>query len=169
MRLYRNAIILIIIVALLGGAYYFISKNKPEEEDTVDVIVLTDISADDIETVTFKNSGNTFVMGIEDDKWILISPDDIISDSSVVSSMAEVARSISADKLVEENAEDLSVYGLHNPVSVEIKLKDGTTTILEVGDETPVGTGYYARLAGESTVYTQDNMTQVSCLQTGMG
>jgi len=155
MKLYRNAIILIVIVALLAGAYYFLSRNMPKNEDEVETIAITDIQAEDIESMTFKNSGNTFVMAVEDSKWILKSPEDIIYDQSTVSTMCEAARNISAERVVEESAADLSPYGLNNPAgTVEIKLKDGTVKIIEVGDESPVGGVYYAKLSGESKVYT---------------
>jgi len=155
MKFYRNAIILIVIVALLGVAYYFVSKNAPKDENDVETIVITDIEADDIDTMTFKGPEYTFEMVVEDSKWVLKSPADIIYDQSTVSTMCEVARSVSAERVVEENASDLSVYGLQKPaVTVEIKLRDGNVTILEVGDELPVGSGRYAKLGGENKVYT---------------
>ena len=163
MKLYRNAIILVVIVALLGGAYYLISKKKTADSvdntSTADTIKMTDYTSDQVESLTLQNPDGTFVLVKNGTEWSLSSPTDIKADSSKLSSIVINASSVIADKLVEENAQDLSIYGLDNPILVKLKLKDGGEKVLEVGDMTPTKGGYYVKLSGENKVYVVGSYT----------
>ena len=58
------------------------------------------------------------------------------------------SRALNADKVVEDKATDLKPYGLDNPaLDVTITKKDGKTAELLIGDDTPTGSGTYAKLA----------------------
>ena len=158
MKLYRNAIILVVIVALLGGAYFLINKNKQSGDNSTDIpttdsIKLTEYTSDQIESLTLQNQGGTFVIVKKGTDWVLSSPTDINADSTVLSGIVINASTIMADKVVEENAQDLSLYGLVNPILVKLKATDGKETTLEIGDKTPTKGGYYVKLSGESKVY----------------
>lgn len=160
MKLYRNAIILVIIVALLVGAYFLISRNKAGEDtdDRADKLIkLTDYTSDEVESVKLQNNDGTFTIVKKDTEWTLSSPTDITADSSVLSSIVINAASLTADKLVEENAGNMAAYGLDKPIIITLKLKDGTEKILEIGNQTPTESGYYARLSGENKVYVVDS------------
>jgi len=84
---------------------------------------------------------------------VLSSPTDINADPSVLSSIVINASSVTADKLVEEDAKDLSIYGLDKPILVSLKDKDGKEKTLEIGNLTPTKGGYYAKVSGENKVY----------------
>jgi hypothetical protein len=160
MKFYKNAVILVIIVALLAGAYILVTRNRPEgTEDDSDLVRLTDYISSDVESLTLENPEGTFVIVRKDDKWILSSPADLKYDSLILSSIVINAASIIADRLVEENAQDIAKYGLDNPVTVRLKTKDGKETVLEVGDRTPTKSGYYIKLAGKSDVYVISTYT----------
>ena len=156
MKLYRNAIILLVIVALLVGAYFLVRNMKTEDEppiETVEYERLTDYTTDDIESITLINTDGTFVIVKEDQEWVLSSPGDFRYDSAVLGSIVINAASIVADKVVEESAADLSIYGLDKPAKAIVKTTDGVETIIEVGDLTPTGGGNYVKLAGSNRVY----------------
>ena len=106
-----------------------------------------------------KNSDGTFVIVKKDDEWALSTPTDLRYDSSQLSSIVINSAAIVADKMVEENAEDLSIYGLDDPATAIIKAKDGTSVTLEIGNQTPTGGGYYVKRAGENKVYTISKYT----------
>ncbi len=163
MKLYRNAIILVIIVALLGGAYWLISRNKAAEDGAADnvsdTIRLTDYTTDNIESLTLQNPGGTFVIVKKGTDWVLSSPTDIKADSTVLSGIVINAVSVIADKVVEENPQDLTIYGLDKPIIVRLKAKDGKETILEVGNKTPTKGGYYVRSPIENKVYVVGSYT----------
>ena len=141
MKFYRNAIILVVIVALLAGAYVMvrtIRANQPGTEPK-QYDKLTDYISTDIESVTLKNKSGTFVIVKKDDDWALSEPSDIRYDSSVLSSIVINSASIVADKVIEEDAQDLSIYRLDDPAIVTGKSKYVASVTLESCNQTPTG------------------------------
>ncbi len=160
MKLYRNAIILLVIVALLVGAYFLVRNMKTEDEpseQTEQYDRLTDYTTDSIESVTLINEDGTFVIVKKDQDWALSSPSDIRYEPTVLSSIVINASTIVADKVVEENAADLSIYGLDDPAKAVVKTTDGKETVIEIGDLTPTQGGNYVKLAGTNKVYVISN------------
>ncbi|MGE5614966.1 MAG: DUF4340 domain-containing protein [Bacillota bacterium] len=154
MKFYKNAIILVVIVAILAGVYVLVTKIKPESTDnTTDLIRLTDFTSDEVESVTLENPDGIFVIVEKDKEWVLSSPTDLKYDSTILSSIVINASSVTADRVVEENAQDLAKYGLDKPVTVRVKTKDGKETVLEVGNKTPTKSGYYVKFADKNDVY----------------
>ncbi len=157
MKLYRNAIILVVIVALLVGAYLVIRNIK--QEDLPPTVVtpeydrLTDNTLENIESVTLHNADGTFVIVKGGEDWALATPTDLRYDPSVLSGIIINAATIVADKVVEEDAADLSIYGLNNPAKAVVKAVDGVETVIEIGNLTPTKGGYYVKLAGNNKVY----------------
>ncbi len=161
MKLYRNAIILLVIVALLVGVYFLIRSKKPDDLPTQpdEYESLTDYTSDQIESVTLENSDGTFIIIKKDNDWALSAPTDLKYDPSALSSIVINSASIIADKVVEEDPQDLSIYGLDDPAIARVEVKDGTVTTIEIGDKTPTKGGYYVKVAGTSKVYVISSFT----------
>jgi hypothetical protein len=69
--------------------------------------------------------------------------------------MVTTLSSLNADRLVEEKPADLAEFGLASPaLEVVVELKDGKTRRLLIGDETPTGYGWFAKLADDPRVFT---------------
>jgi len=173
MKLYRNAVILLVVLGLLIGAYAVVKNKKASDgqTDDTDTIKIFDLDTDKMVEMTIENEEGTFVFvretvkekegdeEVEKKVWKVSSPGDFKMDESTVKGIAINFSSVTADKLVEENAADLAKYGLDKPVVVTVKMEDGTVKALEVGDETPTKSGYYAKEKGSSKVYTIDSYT----------
>jgi hypothetical protein len=163
MKLYRNAIILLVIVALLVGAYFLVKNRKSDDDDSITQSKtydkLTDYTIDQVESVTLENDEGRFVIVKKDDDWALETPTDLKYDPSALSSIVINASSIVTDKMIEENAADLSIYGLDDPAVARIKGKDGVTVSIEIGNKTPTGGGYYVKLEGTNKVYVIGSYT----------
>lgn len=161
MRPYRNAVILIVVVGLLFGAYMFINKQKPADSKNKpadsNAIKITEIDKDKIVAMTIENKGEKLVFEKKDKDWVLTSPSNIKYDATKIDTIAVRAASLSADKVIEENATDLDQYGLKNPVTVAIKISDGTGKNFEIGDETPTKDAYYFKLNDNNKVYIVSN------------
>src|SRR6185295_4748712 len=68
-----------------------------------------------------------------------------------------------ADKILEDKATDLKPYGIHDPtLDILITKKDGKTDELLVGDDTPTGSGAYAKLANDGRVVTIASFVKTS-------
>lgn len=174
MKLYRNAIILVVIVGLLAGAYVF-AKNIKSQDDTTtgnDIIRIFDLDTTKMVELTLENNEGTFVFvretvkekdsegkEVERKVWKIKSPDDLKINESNVNSIAINFATLIADKVVEENAADMSKYGLDKPVVLTVKMDDGTVKTLEIGNETPTKGGYYAKEKGNSKVYVIGSYT----------
>ncbi len=77
--------------------------------------------------------------------------------------MTSTLANLNADKVVEDKATDLKAYGLDTPtLDVQIIRKDGKTDHLLIGDDTPNGSGAYAKLANDAKVVTVATTTKTS-------
>ena len=82
-------------------------------------------------------------------------PGKFVYDTSKFRSMMYTVTSISAVNLVEENAKDLSVYGLDEPTAtVKTYYDDGSEVDLIIGSQAPVDGNYYCMTTESNTVYT---------------
>ncbi len=76
-------------------------------------------------------------------------------DSSKFRSMLYTISSISAVKLVEENAKNLSDYGLDEPTAtVRTYYSDGSQVDIIIGSQAPVDDNYYCMTSESNAVYT---------------
>jgi len=151
----KSLLIAVGILAILGGAVYYTKENPPSTGDEKPKVVSVD--KDQIQELTISRAGEDplTVQRGEDDQWKFGPPLTIPADSSSVGFMAESAASLEADRIVEENVTDWTPYGLDQPeLTVEIKLKDGTTHRVLYGQETPTGSALYARLDGDPRLFT---------------
>jgi hypothetical protein len=77
--------------------------------------------------------------------------------------MVSTLSTLNADKLIEDKAADLQPYGLNIPtLDITIVKKDGKSNELLIGDDTPTGSGAYAKLAGDPRVFTVASFTKTS-------
>lgn len=79
-------------------------------------------------------------------------------DTSMFRSMLYTLTSISANSVVEEDAKDLSAYGLDDPTAtVKTYYSDGSEVDLIIGSQAPVDQAYYCMTNESNTVYTIGN------------
>ena len=99
----------------------------------------------------------------EDGNWSLTAPEKLGADQSSVSSLVTTLSSLNSDRLIEEKAENLENFGLDSPeMKVLIVGGDGHTTELLIGDETPTGGSYFAKLEGDPRIYTLASYSKTS-------
>ncbi len=87
--------------------------------------------------------------------WTLIAPVEDAADTSVVNGMINAAAFAKHERVVDEKPATLKPYGLENPfLKIHIK-KDGSSPaeLVLVGNNVPVGSGVYVKIAGKETVY----------------
>ncbi|HOM02302.1 MAG TPA: DUF4340 domain-containing protein [Acetivibrio sp.] len=166
-KLYRNIAILTAVLLALIGAFFLVKYKLSSDEaedykqieiyklDKEKVVEVTVINGED--TFVFKKSetGNDTASDTEDDdNWELVSGGDFTINQVRVRSIVANICDLYATKEVEDNPKNLAQYGLDNPVTVTVKLSDGTTAQIEVGDATPTASGFYVREASKNKVYT---------------
>ena len=152
----KGLIIAVAVLAVLGGATWWSNKKQASASKSTDTTtkILT-IPSDQFQEIRIKKAADTIDVKGGPGKWRITQPEDLPADSEAVGSMINTLGSLSADAVVEDKASDLGPYGLKDPaIDVQIVKKDGKTDDLMIGDETPTGSGNYAKLASDPRVFT---------------
>src|ERR1039457_2369308 len=100
-------------------------------------------------------------------KWEITAPKPLPADQEAVAGVLSTLASLNATRRIEDKASDLAPYGLSAPAAeVDLTSKDGKTTKLLIGDDTPTGGGAYVRGDGDLRVFTLASSTKTSIQKT---
>ncbi len=157
---FRGLLVAVGLLAVLGGLLYWSDRTTTKDTEKKPAEAgpkILSIPADQIREVEIRKTdgGSTVLRKGEDGKWAIAAPKPLRADQDTVTSMVSALSALNGEKLVEEKAADVAAYGLAKPaLSVKVTRKDGKVQDLLVGDETPTGSGSYARLKGDPRVFT---------------
>jgi len=160
----RGLLLSAVVLAALGGLLYWSNHHKPTE--TVQAAVDTppkilSLNDSDVNRVELKKKdGADLVLQKQDGKWQITSPQKLRADDSAVSGMISSLSSLSSDRLVEDKADNVGQFGLQSPaLEVDVSAKNDTHKLL-IGDDTPTGSGSYAKLENDPRVFTIASYTK---------
>jgi hypothetical protein len=148
-----------VILVGLGGAVWWSNKDEAAKEakppvDTTPKIL--SLNAPDIQGIEIHQRAGDVTTVLKRDasgKWSITAPKPLAADQNAVESLTS-ASSLHGDRTLDDGG-DLASYGLAPPVlSVAFTDKSGKTTKLLVGEATPTNTDVYAKVDGDSHVYT---------------
>ena len=147
------------IFVILAGFVYYTAKNPPTVEDNREPILRAD--QDKIRGITisrFEHDTITLERGDgEEGEWFFGEPlGELRADESAAGLMATNLAELSADRIVEENVTDWTPYGLEGAGTVQVALEvdDGDDYTVVFGNDTPTGSGVFARLEGDPRLFT---------------
>ena len=156
-----------VLLALLSAGVWYSNKLEKEKEgkpapDAPPKIV--EIGRDDIAQVEIARAGGeTTVLKRAGSGWELTAPMAVRVDQDAANSVADALKSFSSERLVEEKNSDWAAFGLAAPpVTVTVTKKDGKKMKLLLGDETPASGGFFARLDGDSRLFTVSSFNKSS-------
>jgi len=148
-----------VLLALLAGGVWYSEKLEKEKEgkpaaDAPPKIV--EIAPEQLQQVEIvKGPETTTLKRTADSKWELSAPTPLRADQDSVSSLVNALNPLNSERLIEEKAADPSKYGLASAaISLNLLKKDGKTVKLLIGDETPTGGGFFAKLDSDPRVFT---------------
>jgi len=151
-------LVAVAVLAVLGGLVWWSNKKQAaaSKASTDTTTKLLSIPDDQFQEIRIKKlTGEVQNLRRVNGKWQLTQPTQLAADPDTVGSMVSSLSSLNADKLIEDKAADLQPYGLHMPtLDITVVKKDGKSDELLIGDDTPTGSGAYAKLAGGSRVFT---------------
>lgn len=138
-----------------------LTAPKDTSEDT-NVTETTTISLvaherDDLKKVTVSNAEGGFVLTQGAKGLCIPALDGFKTTTTTINAAGNCIATINAQQLVEENAKDLSKYGLaedNYEAKVEVELQSGEIYTVYYGKFTPDGANVYIRLGDSSNVYT---------------
>lgn len=162
-------------VVLLGGGVAAMKFTEPKPqidigdpaEEEAEKMIYSGIESD-VKTIAVENAngGYTFTRthkapsdSDDSNTYVVEGLENVKLDEYTAGNMAGNAASLSTKTLIEEDASDLSKYGLADPrakVTVTFDGEDPHTVTLLVGDETPGG-DTYVKLADDSRVYSSSS------------
>lgn len=159
----RRAITLIVVAVLIAGligALVILRNRTPEEAETISSTAsertpLLQIPREEIELVTVtQDSGEVAVEAAGDGAFEVVYPYEVVFSQTRVNRIVSGAASISARRTVEEEPEDLAVYGLDEPrATITVRKTDDTQEQLLVGRQTPARDSFYVKKSDDATVY----------------
>lgn len=160
----KNIRIMIITVAavIILVAMLLILMNLPSSDGggasstaSSTSISLNTKTADDVSKVEVKNNSDSYTVEMKsEDSYSVEGLDGFDLNKTSISALKSDSAGVAATQLVEEQAEDLSIYGLDSPkAEATITYKDGETLSLAVGNEAAGDAGTYVTVNGESKVY----------------
>lgn len=156
----RGLLAAVAALAVLGSVLAIVLLTGQSDEDTssIDVdtlanqllddeagaVLLNPESADELKEIQIENTEQFRVYQngrTEEDKavYTIEGYEDIPLDTGYISTLVNNASELSADQLIEEHAEDLSKYGLSEPISqVVMTYADGTEFQFSIGSVSPM-------------------------------
>lgn len=154
---------LAVIVALLGGMYVLKTAPEPEKPvptatpvPAVTLQVLVDQEQNPAVEVTLEAEGvsTTYVYDAQKQLYKAKDYDDRLTfDQTYLSNLFGSCSRLVSRKVVDEQPQDLSTYGLDHPLAiVQAKYSDGTSHTIRLGAASPLEDGYFGQLDDNSAV-----------------
>lgn len=167
----RGLLIAVILLAALGVGVYVSEKNKKDDDkkgSSADAPKIVTIPEDQITQIDVRRKDGTATVLKKTGTWQIATPEGLMADQEAVSTLVGAVASINSDRIVEENATDLSNFGLATPqVQVIVTRKDGKATKLLIGDETATGNAFFAKVDGDNKIYTVGSMVKTAVDKNG--
>jgi hypothetical protein len=164
----NGLLVAVVVLAAIGGGVYWTNKHKADEakkpaaSSTESPKILT-IPEDQFKEIKIAKTGSepTILAKNATNQWTITAPKPLPADQDAVTSMVTSLGSLAADRVVEEKPGDLAPFGLATPKEqVTITKKDGKTATLNLGDDSPVGSGVFAKIEGDSRVFVIPTYTK---------
>jgi hypothetical protein len=152
MRGLTTTILLVLALAGLGAYIYFIDSERPAAGVEAREKVFA-VEADEIEEITVTAKGESTTLRKGDGVWTITAPVAADADATEVSNLTTALASLEINRVLEENASDLTAYGLSDP-RIKVAFKAGSASgELHLGETTPTKGDMYAVKSGESRVF----------------
>lgn len=165
----RGLYIALLVLGLLTGLLYWSNRHKPADDSAkasadAPPKILSVNEADLTKVDLHKKNGEEVALARgATGSWEIVAPRPLAADQSAVSSMLGNLSALSAERVVDEKASNLSRYGLQAPVlQLDLTSKNNKSQQLLMGDDTPTGSAVYAMVAGDPRVFTIVSYTKSS-------
>ena len=146
------------VLAILGGYAWWANRHpaadtSPATGATSKILTL---AADQIQSIQLAKTGaDPITLTRTGDAWQIAGAKPLAADPDAITSLTGAVSPLTSDRLIEENPQNLTSFGLDKPtLEADITTKDGKTQKLLFGSDTPSGNGAYVKLDGSPKVYT---------------
>ena len=149
-------LVAVLALVVLGGFVYYTQENPPEPEANTAPLVRVEEETVRQVTVTRPDGETVVVQRNAGEPWTFGAGVSVPADDSAINLMVTNLASLDAARVVQEEATDWAAYGLDGTgqLAVTMEAVEAGPTSIIFGDATPTGSSVYARLAGDSRLYT---------------
>ena len=170
MKLKTNIILILTVIVILSGAIFALSFVTDKTDVNIEDIAETDTSVvvldikEDIKSYKYTSADEEFEI-LKEKFWYVENNDDIDLNQQNVLKMLSVISKLSTTNLVEEDAKDLSKYGLDSPSSIiEVTDYNDVKYIIKTGMKTSTDSGHYSTINDDNKVFIMsDEDYQIIC------
>jgi hypothetical protein len=165
----RGLIVAAAVLAVLAGALYWSNRReaaKAAAGGTPEAPRILTLTQADITRINIRrNPTETVTLAkLDSGDWQVVQTPPLPGDSNTISNLLSTLSALNSDRLVEQQTPgDLAPYGLAEPVlEAEISTKDGKSSKLLFGDNTPAGASAFAMMAGDPRLFTVSSYVKSS-------
>jgi hypothetical protein len=154
---FKGTLALLVVFAALGGYVYFSDfyhkEDRQKQEDAKKKLFAGE--AKDVAEIRLEHEGKSITAVRKGEKdWEITNPQGLEADSDAWEQLASSFVAIQKDEVVSAQKTELGPYGLDKPgMTVEVKLKNGTSPDVLFGSENPKKTFNYAKRADSDEVF----------------
>lgn len=157
----RTAAAVIVAAGLFGYIYFVESKKDPKTEESGSGLkrekVFPGLDKLKVKSLTLKKRGGEAVHAEKNaDVWTLVSPQEVAADAGEIGTLLDALQNLESEEVLNENATDLSPFGLAEPkVSVSLSAEGAPRPFeFDLGDSVPAGSSMFARVPGQPRLFT---------------
>lgn len=148
---------LLFVLAALLVINFLVNKVPAVTDDIEEVTTAIDLATVDttqLKSLHYVREDTDLTLILKDEVWISENEPERPINQDYVEAILNAIDNIKADRLIMENPESLTDYGLAEPMAVlEADLQDGTTVTVKVGNEAGDSLGYYGMVNADGKVY----------------
>lgn len=153
MRGLTSTLALVAVLLGLGAYIYFVDSKRPAGETEAKAKVFT-VEADKIQEIRVTTGTESALLKKVDGRWRMTEPVEADADETEISSLTSNLATLEQNRVVDENAADLTQYGLSNPALLVAFKADGNAEgQIAFGEKTPTQSDLYAVKPGEKKVF----------------
>lgn len=134
----RSTLILLLVAALGGVLVYFleIKEGRPRDSEPETTKAAFSFKREDLSALTIKRGEETIALSSQDGKWSITEPVNAQANQTAVELLIGDLVNARVERTIPASGDELKSYGLDAPaVTIEIKLKDGSTHNLKLGSK----------------------------------
>ncbi len=169
----KSLILAAIILVVLGGVLTLLlllpNDSSSADSSSADAtssdtsIVLIDKEQKNVKNINIKTQNESYdIVSVGDKKWEIAALKGFDQLDTMYTSVTTAAADISATKILLDKQENLAEYGLDKPSVITITYTDNTVFKMNLGSETPDGSGRYMTVDGKDPIYIYDSYSASS-------
>jgi hypothetical protein len=164
----RGLILAAAALALLAGALFWSNRREAARAaagGTPEAPRIVNLNSDDVTRIDIQRNQTEKIglVKLDSGDWQVAETPVLPGETGTISSLLSTLSKLDSERIVEEKPGDLAAYGLAQPpVEAVLTTKDGKTSKLLLGDNTPAGYSTFAMVGGDPRLFTVSSYVKTS-------